>query len=351
MTKQKTCCTNPLATSGSSAPSNSTDKKELCILLAFTPDLAFAAGALVHSLSLHLRNTEYQVVLLSDGLPQHDEQLLASFPNCGVRSYTPPDILLQQWSLDLYSAYSLSKFEIFKMLEEYRAVLWLDCDIAVQGDFSDILSYGPLAMALEDPEFTDDEKTSSVSINFFSPISGYDMDRPHYNSGVILVTDELPDPHRLYDWCLQKSAELGMNIKYPDQAIFNLLVQEFPQLMKELPVALYNTHPRNPASLSSHLVHGFGVYKFWTDGIISSSFPEWWRAYQVWLSKGGTPYAKEADNAEYLNRGTFSIVNNLYNLCVKMNDNVTALDKALTQEKILRQKLETLLARKDNPAS
>lgn len=326
-------------------------KKELCVVLGFTPDLSFAAGALLHSLTRHLRGTDYQAVLLSAGLPAHDRELLASFPNCEVRAYQPPEILLRQWSLDLFSAYSLSKFEIFRMLDEYRAVLWLDCDIAVQGDFSGITSYGPLGLALEDPNFTIDGTTSTVSINFFSPVPGYDMDRPHYNSGVILVTDDLPNPHMLYNWCMEKTAELGLNIKYPDQAIFNLLAQEFPEFVRELPYDLYNTHPRNPASLSSHLVHGFGVYKFWTDGILSSCFPEWRRAYQAWLDKGGTPYSGALDNAGFLDKGAFSIMTNLYTLSGKLEENLDALNTTCARERLLRQKLEALLARMREPAS
>lgn len=44
-----------------------------------------------------------------------------------------------------FSKMVLCKFSIFSLLKEFSSVLWLDADILIQGDISEIFDYAPLA--------------------------------------------------------------------------------------------------------------------------------------------------------------------------------------------------------------
>ena len=313
-------------------------KKPLAILLGFTGNLAFAAGTLALSIGQHMRGREYEIIMLGTDIEDNDKAIMRTLRRCHVSSYTPPESRISEWSLQLFSSLCLAKFEMFNLLQDYRCVVWLDCDVAVQGDFSDIVAYGPLAMALEDPSLTANNQTLPLIMDFFTPVAEYDMLRPHYNTGVVVLNDTLPDPLRLKEWCLEKLDSMGPNLKYPDQAIFNMLAQEFPHLVKEFPHTRFNAHPRNPASLLAPLVHGFGPYKFWEDGLLSSALPEWRRSYQRWLSMGGSPYDGKVDNLQYYDISPFALLTELQDLANTTQSKLEALELELSKEK--KKKLE-----------
>ena len=317
-------------------------KRPLAFVLGITGNLAFAAGCVAQALNRHMRTPDYDILILAGDLPGSDARLLASLPHCRVVAHRPPCCALNATALERYTPVCLAKFEIFRLLDRYRTAIWLDADIAVQDDLSGLAGYGPLGLALEDPEFTG-QGPVAVAIDFVTPDPAYDMSRAHYNSGVVVARDDIPDPLGLYDWCLAYAAERGPDLRYPDQAVLNVAAQRFPGLVGEFPYARYNAHPRGPASLTAALVHGFGAYNFWDDGITSCAFPEWRRDYERWKALGGTPFQGTLENPEFLEGGAFHMLSRLFLNLRDAGEQLERLDAELRKERALRQRLEKVL--------
>ena len=208
-----------------------------------------------------------------------------------------------------HPAYYLYIFETFRLLEEYQTVIWLDCDLAVQGDLSALAQYGPLSMAVTDSSFLKDGVTYTCGRNFYSPekmsAAGYDVNAPFANSGVLVLNDSLPRPLKLYEWCIRTFEEHYANLRHTDQAVLNMLALKFPDLYRPFPAAEFNCYPLNPASLNAKIVHCFGARKFWNAGLMRLAFPDWHRDYLTWRRLGGSGFRGEVTDRAFIRHGTY----------------------------------------------
>jgi lipopolysaccharide biosynthesis glycosyltransferase len=317
------------------------------LLLGITGDMAFAAGCLLLALRRHSPHLAADIRIYTDGaLPESDAALLRSL-GADLVPYAPPDCALDPAALKLFSRLCLARFEGFLLLDRYRSVVWLDVDTAIQDDISGLFDFGPLSLALEDPHFTD-AGTSRAGINISGDMPGFDANAPNYNSGVLVLNDDLPDPAGFYRQCVETLRAYGPRLKYPDQAVFNLLVQTLlrdrPELVRVVPHDRFNAHPRNPASLRAAVVHAFGAYKLWDDGLTRCSFPEWQRDYLRWLQAGGSPWRGTVDNAEFLRGGPFFMLRRLFDDVSLAQTMLENRGRELERERTLREKLERIVA-------
>jgi len=297
-------------------------KKSMAFVLGCTPNMAFAAGTLALSLLQRMPFRDFDIHIISEGLvapawhnpgepvshqAQNDAELLASLPRCTVSAYSPLHISPE----DLQNGppvYYLYIFEMFRLLAEYRSLVWLDIDIILQEDIAELADIGPFAMSLHDFSCLRDGKAYTVARNFKKPIPGYDMDAPIFNSGVVCFTDDMPLPSKMYEWCLRKYIELMPVLRHKDQAIFNLFAQAFPDLVRTLPFDLYNCYPYNRKSDKAKIVHCFGPQKVWNSGLLQVTFPEWTRTYRRWLELGGTPYTGQVSDDFLLEHSACSLI-------------------------------------------
>jgi lipopolysaccharide biosynthesis glycosyltransferase len=327
-------------------------KRPLAILAGVTGDLAFAAGCLLLSLRRHSPALQADIILYTDAdLPAKDAQILRGL-GAVPTLFSPPEGGLSREALRQFSPLSLARFEGFLLLKRYKAVLWLDVDTAVQDDISGLAAYGPFGLALEDPHFTEAGQTSASGINVHTamlPVDGLNPDEPNLNSGVLVLRDELRDPEALYALYRQWFKKYAPALKYPDQAVLNMLAQhlrrEDPASFALIPHDLYNAHPRNPKAQTAAIVHAFGAYKLWDDGLTSCSFPEWRRDYARWLGLGGTPWKGKIENSAYLEGGAFFMLRRLFESTLSAQAHLERLRKEWLREKAAREKLEKLLAR------
>ena len=320
-------------------------KRALALLMGITGNMGFAAGCLLQALQRHSPSLRPDILLYTDGmLPEVDARLLRSM-GAELVPYSPPDIQLLPMAVRQFSQLSLARFEGFRLLQYYRTVLWLDVDTAIQDDISPLLGYGPFALGLEDPHFTQTGVTSCASINVDAPVPGLDGQAPNRNSGVLVLQETLPEPLALLHRGLSWLKEHATHCLYPDQAALNMLAQHLGRhkLLAELPYSLFNVHPRNPAAQYAPLVHAFGAYKLWDDGLTRCSFPEWDRDYRRWLSLGGSPWGGRVENENYLEGGAFFMLRRLFDTVAAAQNSLDQQQAELRKERLLRTRLEQAL--------
>ncbi|MDR1242256.1 MAG: hypothetical protein LBM00_05695 [Deltaproteobacteria bacterium] len=290
-------------------------KKKPAFVLGVTPNMAFAAGTLLLGLQRHLLIPEYDVLIIHQNLSGSDAEILSGFYNCRLLTYDP--LFLDKSALPPnYPLYFLYRFEMFRLLEQYKTLVWLDCDIAVQGDLSRLLEFGPMAMATQDTVALQPGVKYTLGRNFLNPVPGYNMDADFANSGVLVLQDTLPAPLELYSWCMHTFAEQRANLRHTDQGVLNLLALTFPDIFQNFSANVYNCYPLNSSSIEAKIVHCFGAKKFWNDGLLNIAFPEWRRDYALWKSLGGSAYAGPVADPDFTRRGTYQI---LLSLVEKLN--------------------------------
>jgi len=119
------------------------------------------------------------------------------------------------------------------------------------------------------------------------------MEDGTYNSGVIVFKDNLPEYNKLTEWCYDKTLEYAKHLYLPDQAILNLMLQEFNLKADEFGIyynfcILANTiKETNKDSKNAKILHSACPEKFWNFW----NFKEWNKNYKKWIKMGGTLYA------------------------------------------------------------
>jgi lipopolysaccharide biosynthesis glycosyltransferase len=156
---------------------------------------------------------------------------------------------------------------------------------------------------------------SKASINTLAPVRDLDGNADNHNSGLLVCQRTLPDPEQLYRLCMQWLEQHASLLNYPDQAAINMLAQylarQDPALVDHIPHDIYNAHPKNPVAWNAAIVHGFSVFKFWSNGLVGGCFPEWERDYRNWVCRGGSAWQGPIENAHCRERGAFPTLHSM----------------------------------------
>ena len=184
-------------------------------------------------------------------------------------------------NLSYYKRYSklyLAKYIIFKLLDEYEKVLWLDADLCIQDDISEIFSYGPIA-------WRPTKSSAKDRLEGYTSLPDY-VTMP--NGGVILVTRDILNHEECYQNCLDICAELTQNVDSPsiDEFTFCLLAYKMNIKVQHLPET-FNMYSNDKDSELAKIVHAIGPNKFWNTPLRHRLFPKWKENNILWEQYGG----------------------------------------------------------------
>lgn len=260
------------------------NKKDKAIVLGATGNMAFAAANALIGIKKHSPDLKADFIIFHNDFSEKDKNLLNSIIPCKFIDYKMPINTqgVEESSFSRYSKLAFSRYECFRMLDEYKQVLWLDIDVLVQKDISAIFDYAKTGISLY-------QEIAPLQECFSIPVEGYDMKGAHYNSGVLLLSDSLQNCNAMANWLYQKTIEYGKYLKYADQGVINLLIQEFRLEVDKLPEK-YNCHSTKNNSQNACIVHSYSPQKFWKWYERAYHFKEWDENYKQWLKMGGSPY-------------------------------------------------------------
>lgn len=257
------------------------NKKELAIVFGITSNLTFALANVILGLKKHSPELADEIIVFHDDISEKDQDLIKSiflsrfikyeFPVKDTSKFDP--YFYQQFSSMAYS-----RFECFKLLNEFKKVLWLDVDILIQKDISGLLEYENDGMGILEGY--------RVKDNFKEPVEGFDMEKEGFWTGTILFTDKIKDYDKITDWCYEKLIEYSDKLYLPDQAIFNIALEKFNINPAVFDNDFYCAHPISKTYKTAAIVHAFRPKKFWD----CWNFKEWDENDKIWQQMGGTPY-------------------------------------------------------------
>ena len=271
-------------------------KRKLAFLLGITPDLAFAAGNVALSLDRHMKNRDYDVLVFCPSLAEQDRRALCAVPHVSVRPFSLPEgfvnLMLERMPADSRfrsrrALMCFCHFEVFSLLDEYEYVVWLDADISVQRDLSDITRYAPFGISPDTPW--------RVKHQFSRPVEGYDMEAEGLCTAVMVVDHTLPY-RDIHAWLYDRAVQYADRLVNPDQAIMALMVQHFGIEPSLMPLEEWQCISwRNEAS-TARIVHFGSSRKVWRDVNVCNAFPEWFRTHMDWLELGGSDFDRSPHN-------------------------------------------------------
>jgi len=271
------------------------NKKELAFLVS-SHGQAFTAGNIVLGINKYMpNNIKYNIVVYHNSFSKYDIAAFQNIPNVVLNNFSFPQEFIDEMykKLDKNGRWNnpgglmtFSHYEIFSLLENYKKVVWLDTDMSIQSNISEIIKFSGFTIT--------DDYVWPVRINFNKTIEGYDMDRKGFCAAFIVVDDSLPFKD-IYNWCYNKSIEYAEYLINPDQGIINLALQEFNIIPNILSSNIWQCTPFRPLAHIAKIVHFGDIWKPWMHSAIIKNFPEWYRTHLEWLKLGGTDFPKHAE--------------------------------------------------------
>ena len=257
--------------------------KNTAIILGATGNLAFALGVVLKGLKKYNAAllSEADIIIYYQNMDEAQRKALAQILPCTFIPYKFPHMdNMQPHVLRDYGEMTFVRYECFRYLKKYQYVLWLDADILIQGDISGMCAQVPHGIGFR-REYYDER----VRVNFLRDIPGFDMQAPHFNAGIMCLSQALTqDKDELSNWSYNKTAEISESLYYPDQGILLLMCQHFGLTIDPLDEKYNCEARRNHFALKkAALVHAVGHRKFWKYYYLD----KWYRFYKEWVEQTG----------------------------------------------------------------
>lgn len=265
-------------------------KKKIALLLCSTGNEAFAVGNVIIGakkyLFQNLQSEDYDIIFYTDELKKNDESALKKiFPRIIINIYMSPfkEKVEKSSMFSYYSLFTFARFEGFDLLNEYEKIFYIDTDIVIQKDISDIVNeekefcicyYGSETKII-------DKLSHNASSKVIEQISseGFDLNKKQVMAGVYIMSDKLGCYTQLKKWLYDFINKYKIN----DEDALNLAIQKFNINVTELD-RRYNCFPDgSDYSKEAYILHSIGPKKFWRD-----TYNEMWEYNnRIWMSLGG----------------------------------------------------------------
>lgn len=272
-------------------------KKKLAYFMACSDNIIFAAGNVALQLNKYMPDKDFDIVIYHSKLQENNKKALQKINHVVLRDFSF-DKEFSQFMLSEHglpnngrwkspsSLFAAAHFEIFNLLNEYETVIWLDVDISIQGDISELEKFGPFGIAKD----LNWNKVWKVKDQFIKPILDYDMNRDAHINAVIVVNDKLKDFDKYTAQCYALAKKWARYLKNLDQAVFEMLFQDNKIITNDIPWNDFVCHAHHQAAATAKIVHFGCAVKPWTDQLFIQCYPEWFRTHLRWLELGGDDF-------------------------------------------------------------
>lgn len=258
----------------------SNKKKKVAIVFGITDNYTDMLANTLIGLKKHNKKFWDDIIVYHEDVTERHQRQINKILPCEFQKKSSEDFAeyVPESQLREYSVATFFRFECFRLLNDYEKVIWHDVDVLFQGDQSDLLKYvDDYSMALVKAD------NFRVEHNFFHLIPKYDMFKSMYNAGLMVLSDKMANYNEMCSWCYKQVKEYGDNLRWCDQGVLNLLIQEYHLEVSEINIHRFQCHPLESDYIKDAvIIHAYGSRKFWNDEEYQKIFPEWVENYNEW---------------------------------------------------------------------
>ncbi|MDO5387015.1 MAG: glycosyltransferase, partial [Pseudomonadota bacterium] len=260
------------------------------LIMAATGDYLFSVGNVLIGLKKHSPNMFDDIIIYTDetATEQDKETIQKIFPvKFKIYDFQIKN-LKDRDRLQYYSNMTYARFEFPDYLNEYKKVFWFDSDFLITDDISGLLQYGNTGISMSidlDPY----PENHSVRAFFVKDVPNYDMNAKAYATGLIIFSDKIKNYNKLKEYLYKKVDKYSEYIRYADQGIIHMMIEDFSLQVEEFPKLIYHAFPFEDKS-KAKLIHLLGKSKPWIS-YMGFAYTEWYENHKKWISLGG----READ--------------------------------------------------------
>ncbi len=262
------------------------NRKDYAVVFGITGNYVFALANVLIGIKKHCKNINFDIFVYHQNLGEKNKNLLNSIIECNFVEYIFPEIRKKieegksLW-LQKFSEFAFVRYECFDYLNNYKKAAWLDVDILVQNDLQALFDACENDIALYKEESSGIEGLFLKKVDFIDATQSF-----HYNTGILVMSETLLKKGNYKNWCYEKTVELADIVKLPDQAILNMMLQDFSDIKVSVLDKKFNCYPTKKDRNEAVILHSYNSEKFWN----YHNIKEWNNNYREWLKMGGTPY-------------------------------------------------------------
>ncbi len=288
-------------------------KNKSAVVFGLTINHLFAVASVMMDLKKHCPNIADEIVIFYDNEIKEKDQILLSsiLPTRFIKYMFPIEdtTIFNQGTFKYFSKMVFSKYECLRLLNEYEKVLWLDYDIVITKDISELMTTCDSGIKMMP------SPGCPVRKQLHEPISDYNMEAEAICASTFVFQDHLKDYMNLYEFCYEKLEKYAKYLCFGEQAIFDFMIQEFKLKIFPIENNIYSPHPTDIEKIKdAKILHAFGQPKFW-NGLENN---QWNINYKNWLAMGGT-----GKTTDPLKKRIFLKISNLKNSMIQNRKIIT----------------------------
>ena len=258
-------------------------KKNVALVFGITEEYGFALANTLIGLKKHNKKFWDDIIIYHDGLPNYIQNSIKKIIDVIFIDLSTKDSFKNIDKIDAsvikkYSVATFYRYECFNLLKDYHQVIWNDVDILIQGDISGLLDYGKKTGVAFSSALSSFVMASSLK----KLLTEYNMFAPLWNVGIMVLTDNLKDYEKKYNWCIEATCRYGEKLLWPDLAVLNLMLQEFDIEPENIDKNKYVCLPLSENARDAIILHAYGDKKFWNYLKYLRGYPEWMENATEW---------------------------------------------------------------------
>ncbi|MCR6576273.1 glycosyltransferase [Campylobacter insulaenigrae] len=277
-------------------------KNKLGILLAATKNSSFTIGTLLINL-MDLMSKKIDIFyILHDGFSLEDQKIMKNIvqnkqikfilftqenftkaiENQCKQTEQKEDIsnlfFIQRWT-----HMAFARFEAFKFLNECQCIIYIDFDVLLLKDISELFK-------LKEQNYHLGARLGKTLLKVALPSETNYPNKHTYQTGILVFTDNIKHPLKYYNFIYFYLSQNNDNLQ--DQGVFSLMVFKHHLKVKDLKDKYTgSTHYLTNTMQNASIVHASGTNsRFWNSLLCNKTWPQWQRYYEQWQQLGGSKY-------------------------------------------------------------
>lgn len=251
-------------------------KKNVALVFGITKDYTFALANVLIGLKRHNQKFWDDIIVYHDGVSDYEQKsineiMAVKFVDLSESEHFQKIAESNIETMEKYSIAAFYRYECLNLLDEYHQVIWNDVDILIRQDISALTEFGKksgVAFSIALSDFV-------VGSAFRKFNDDYEMFRPLWNDGIMVLTDSFAEYKEAYKWCIKTTLEYEDMLMWPDLAVLNMMLQEFKIEPENIELNKYVCLPTAEGAENAAIIHAYGDRKFWNDLEYMEKNPEW----------------------------------------------------------------------------
>lgn len=232
-------------------------------------------------------NIADELVIFHDGISEEEKNKVNKiFPTRFIEYINP--FMNNNFSSTVTNYFSVMvfcKYECFKLLDEYKTVIWTDYDILIKKDISYIknFKFGDCKFIKESFLQTKFKQNLYYNKELQPFVEEIDFNKKAISTPIFVLYDSFPQYLNFYNDCIKYTSILASSLELPEEGIISICLNKYNIKIDSLNAQEFVTPPEDfeKCSESANILHAVGQPKFW-NGLYNK---EWQSYYNEWIKK------------------------------------------------------------------